>query len=755
MRFRDRLLPHVTAGLWAGMMVGVLLGALASFWGTAVSFLFSITNEIAFTWAYRHLSAQAAASLGTPFALFCLHYFGTVLCGGLLGLGLGSIFSLLRVHLRRRVAWYVLFLLLPVTFAYGYLWLLHLRLQGGGQRTGILVMVLLSLGLSGVAGFLAALVRHFLRAFRAAEIRIDTWTKLLGIIASGILLLLFGVGLVRGFGRNAGSTPEEQEHARWPVIVIGVDGASWAYLRPLIEEGSLPNLARLVEEGVSGRLRSMTPPIKSPVVWTSIATGKRPEKHGIRDFVIRLPGRKGREPVTNDMRRAEAFWEIASEAGRTVDVVSWCTTWPAEEVNGVFVSDRVLFPGLDRVAVPASWSDTLRMYSDRYLEKREELLARFTARPFNPRFRELDRTTEDYLMDLNLFVLDFSNHKDMTVFNVARDLLRRGQPDLFAVYFEGVDRTSHKFLEYEFARRHRRIARVLYPDLDHDELLMFGNVLRQYYVEVDHWIGELLSLANEETAVLVVSDHGFGLRKPREVSVEPNPLLEFLGYLEFDPERGKRPAWGSTVLHGQSDYSVGGLGRIYVNWGGGDRGEEIGERRARELMGEAEAALRGLRTVHGRPVFRKVERGRGSGTRGSQGDILIRLDEDCLGDTVVYEGQRLPVSAFTRVEMKPGNHRIDGVFIGRGGPFRRGGSIRNVGILDIAPTLLRIAGLPPARDMDGRSLDRAFEPTSRGEMVRGMVETYALERSGEAEEPGAPPRDEEILEQLKALGYID
>ena len=111
--------------------------------------------------------------------------------------------------------------------------------------------------------------------------------------------------------------------ARRPVIFIAADGLEWSVLEPLINQGKLPTIARLMAAGTYGYLESMEPTY-SPVVWTSIATGKTPAKHGIEHFVYSENGRQ--RYYTSGHRKTKAFWNILSDYGLEVDVLGWWMT---------------------------------------------------------------------------------------------------------------------------------------------------------------------------------------------------------------------------------------------------------------------------------------------------------------------------------------------------------------------------------------------------------------------------------------------
>src|ERR1041385_1643059 len=128
------------------------------------------------------------------------------------------------------------------------------------------------------------------------------------------------------------------------VLLIGWDSADWKVIRPLIEAGLMPNLARLIGQGVSGNLGTIYP-ILSPMLWTSIATGKRPYKHGIHGFTEPMPDGSGVRPVSLLSRKVKAVWNILNQNGKRSLVVGWWPSHPAEPINGAMVSNHFQRPG--------------------------------------------------------------------------------------------------------------------------------------------------------------------------------------------------------------------------------------------------------------------------------------------------------------------------------------------------------------------------------------------------------------------------
>ena len=134
----------------------------------------------------------------------------------------------------------------------------------------------------------------------------------------------------------------QQPPTRGRVMVLGLDGVDPDAVDLLVAEGKLPHFAALRRDGAYGRLRS-SKPLLSPILWTTIATGKPPDQHQIGHFVA-VNAKTGEQlPVTSRMRKVKALWNIATAAGRSVAVVGWWATWPAEPVTGAVVSDHTCY----------------------------------------------------------------------------------------------------------------------------------------------------------------------------------------------------------------------------------------------------------------------------------------------------------------------------------------------------------------------------------------------------------------------------
>ena len=142
----------------------------------------------------------------------------------------------------------------------------------------------------------------------------------------------FGIRLGDPGGSRTSAAPRR-------LIIVGVDGGDWLNLRPLIDAGKLPHFATLVRDGATGPLRSEEPML-SPLLWTTMATGRLPEQHGILNFTVVDPKTGERAPVSRLQRKVDAFWNMLGDYNRSVAVIGWLATDPAEAVDGVMVTDK-------------------------------------------------------------------------------------------------------------------------------------------------------------------------------------------------------------------------------------------------------------------------------------------------------------------------------------------------------------------------------------------------------------------------------
>ena len=323
-----------------------------------------------------------------------------------------------------------------------------------------------------------------------------------------------------------------------PIILFAVDGLEWSVMKPLVDAGRMPVVAGLMERGTYGYLESMTPTY-SPAIWTSIATGKNPDKHGIPHFVYRVgAGKDDYRFYTSGHRKTKAFWNILSEYGRTVGVIGWWMTYPAEQVNGVIVA-QTNTTGVIEHSENALWKGTLlegvedQVYPP---ERTPEVMAMLAAAD-----RSMDSVVTAIFGGMPQAKTDFTKliweqslwafRADAVYTRVAARLLDEKQPfDVLALYLSGPDVAGHRFWRYAYP------AEFWHPPVA-EEIAAFGRVIDDYYVHVDRVIGDVLARAPEGTTVFVVSDHGMHVVNPdREFNAEDEPGFRLSGnHLDAPP----------------------------------------------------------------------------------------------------------------------------------------------------------------------------------------------------------------------------
>jgi len=337
-----------------------------------------------------------------------------------------------------------------------------------------------------------------------------------------------------------GQFPQVLHRSKGSIFLIGLDGADWAIVDPLLKAGKLPNFERLIQNGVRTPLITLTPTV-SPAIWTSIATGKSPKKHGISNWaLLKIPGiqpiPKGITELTfpkgvglrsffkrlerwgvikvvpfgNANRRVKAFWNILSEAGYEVGLVGWLCTWPVEPISGFMISPYAFpfeFINMQPRATLAkrTYPDPLMKTLEKDLMSREEIAKKA--------HHEISIPVE--MLPEKFFPWNFA--KDETFFRMSLHLLHEDStPDLFGIYFQGIDSSSHQWWSFRSdasntSPTQENVLESLKTAPSQELQLLLGSFLDRYYLYMDRVIGKILEFSSEDDIVMVVSDHGFQL----------------------------------------------------------------------------------------------------------------------------------------------------------------------------------------------------------------------------------------------------
>jgi predicted AlkP superfamily phosphohydrolase/phosphomutase len=485
-----------------------------------------------------------------------------------------------------------------------------------------------------------------------------------------------------------------------PLLVIGIDGGEWRVIRRMWQDGELPNLRRLAGRGTTATLE--TAYNASPVIWTTIATGVTPAEHGITDFVV--PSEHGDVPISSMVRRVPALWTMLTQAHRRVAVLGWWGSWPAEDVDGVVVSDRALFK-LDARVSPAG-----------YLPKLAEDVERARTLP------GFVSSEEPELRD--------------AVMAAAARRLVRDDPALVLLYFRSSDIVSHHhWKEFEAVLNGAR------PHAD--------SPVQRIYRAIDGAIGEVLRAAPGDPNVLVISDHGFrAARKEEQIAVSNlDALLLRLGYQARDAQ-GLALARSRLYSYASPTYLRKKLVRCSL--AGREPGGTVTARQCAALRARFEADLRRVTFPGGEPVF-FVRDARPREERAGA-DFVALLSSVGTSTTVLVDGK--PVGdVVTEVSELSGTHDSsnDGILIAAGPDVAAGAHLDGIGVHDITPTVLYGLGLPVAENFVGRAWTELYRPEFRRGHPLRRIRAWGGSRAPTVRASAA---DDKLIRELRSLGYL-
>lgn len=549
------------------------------------------------------------------------------------------------------------------------------------------------------------------------------------------------------------------------VLIVGLDGVPLSLIEAWATEGKLPTLRKLMEEGTVGELRSTIPPTSGPS-WSTFMTGKNPGKTGIYDFLYRREGTYVFPPVNASQRDGIALWRLLSNRGRKVGVVNVPISYPVEEVNGYMISGWMTPYSAQDFCYPADLWRELRDQIGYYTIYPTETFAESRRDSF---FRACDE-----LLDLRSRTVSY--------------LMDRYPTDLFMVVLFDTDRVLHQLWHYLDPGHPWR-----QPGDGTDKS---GPVVR-YFQRVDEKLAEIVARADEDTVIIILSDHGMGpahnfivlnnwllevgllqlkrdpfrllkrwlfdagftLRNVHRIadriglakhaeykglySMDYLMKLVFLSFLDVDWSRSKAYSFGRH------------LGSIYLNVKGREP-EGIVEpgREYEQVREEIMRLARGF--VHpctGEPLIGEILK-REDIYQGPYLDrapdlILRPRDERNIFFGLADFGSNITVDTVYRYS---GMHRDYGLLIMTGKGVKKGAAIEGAGIEDLAPTILYAMECPVPQDMDGRVLSEVFTEEFRNQVTLLQSEegsSRELHETAYTEEA-----EEEIKDRLRGLGYL-
>jgi predicted AlkP superfamily phosphohydrolase/phosphomutase len=565
------------------------------------------------------------------------------------------------------------------------------------------------------------------------------------------------------------------------IIIIGLDGATFDLIKPWVSQGKLPNMQKLLESGTYGELRSVTPPM-SPPAWTSFMTGKNQGKHGIFDFTERVPNSYSIRFINSSKRRAKTIWKMMSEAGKRVAVIGVPFTYPPEEINGVMIS------GFDSPGTGGGTADKSSMYpAELYYEILNNVGNYYIASNLLGANNDESRLEE---------VLKTLQRKIET----ATYLLNKERWDCFAFVIGETDAIAHYFWKY---------FDPFSPLADSSQNNELKNAILKVYKEADDFLGTLFTHLDADTNLFVMSDHGHGGYS--NTAIHLNRWLEKEGFLKFEkrgiinsayqnanrstlniakkfgvalPSSIKKLIISKTRIGGKFESALRFSGicweetsafaeetpyypMIWINMKGREpvgivSGNEYNKVRDKIIQrlydfknpetGECVVAR----------VFKREEIYSGDYVDKAP-DLVIDWNLD-KGYTYHSRSSldskvKLPIAKIEPMVakgLKSGSHRDYGIFMAFGNNMKNNNIISGARLIDIAPTLLYLSGLPVSSDMDGKVLTQIFneeyisshpvqyiDASGQGANLAEVQMDYSLEE------------EKTIKERLQGLGYIE
>jgi predicted AlkP superfamily phosphohydrolase/phosphomutase len=537
-----------------------------------------------------------------------------------------------------------------------------------------------------------------------------------------------------------------KESGKEKIFVFGIDGATFSLINPWIEQGELPTLKSVMERGTAAVNYSTIPPISCPA-WKSFATGMNPGKLGVFDLIGREPGTYNIQPSRADMVEVPDVWEILSANRYKVGVFNVPGTYPPRKLHGFVVSGMLGNPDAPDFTYPR--------------ELRSEIMNMIDI-PYEVEVEQGARSPDEWV------AAQYVN-TSMKV-DVAKYLLGSKEWDFFIAVFYEVDRMQHAFWHY-MDKDHPRYAPSHLED-----------TIKKSYKRMDSILKEFLDLLEDDTTVIIVSDHGFG---PIKGFFRLNQWLLSQKYLKLDEASMKaffdsvaqkflkKNTQEQPLLQDQSSPSstIGGayqidwpntkaysirIGNVYLNVRGREpqgiieMGKEYEEVR-NQLIEDLSNLVHPITKNPFKITIQKKEEVYSGKYFFEAPDLLVSFEDSFFGQGFG------PMWVLEKEEgYATGGHRVDGIFLISGQNIKENQWIDPISIYDVAPTILHLAGIAIPYEMDGRVLSPVFEkgsnPASRDVVVAPPTPEPARESKDFEKYPGD---DEKVLKRLRDIGYLE
>ncbi|MBN1551958.1 alkaline phosphatase family protein [bacterium] len=501
------------------------------------------------------------------------------------------------------------------------------------------------------------------------------------------------------------------------LLIFGIDAASWKVLNPLLESGYCPTLNQLINSGTRADLQTLNPTV-SVMLWTTIATGCLPEKHGIRSWLMEGADTSGQLAITSNLRKVPAFWNLTDK--KRVLIANWWASWPAEHINGVMISNRAHYPGIQNAIYPFDKIDTVKSVPFRTKQDIESELTEL-----NPKKNSLKLS--DFLFN--------QIQRDYFYMDAAMSVMKGDEFDIVAVFVRGVDILEHDYL-------HDVLPYDNAPQLKNTET----GIVTAYYRLLDEKIAEFIDLMGPETAVCVLSDHGMDpmISKPPIIEgLRLDELLEFVCSDDHDSNTSKL----SEIFKDNKRYPPGlvrGISCTKTSFNSTELNDYL-----EKLIGCLQRVM-----VNGKPMFDTIQK-----TENFEECLILSMEpETDIKALVTYNNKQTPLLSLVDFIVHPrsGQHwnAPPGIFLLSGPGINHYNTIKEIDIQDTMPTLLALMDFNVSESIDGRPRSDFITNDCWSEHPVKWVESYPTLPSSGRQMTENPDIDKQIKSELKSLGYI-
>ena len=527
------------------------------------------------------------------------------------------------------------------------------------------------------------------------------------------------------------------------VVLFGLDGATYTVLDDLVARGMMPTLAEFMRTGVRAKMLSVKPPL-TPPAWSTLVTGRTPGHHGVTGFFqYDAPDSLSIQLISSRQLVAETIWSMVNRQGKRAGSLNFVAHQPAPKIDGWVIPGWVSWRWIRRLSHPSTLIDKLKAE-----------LPGFDVKSLAIDFEEerkaiVGAPIDDYKDWVGLHI-----NRETQWFNVMKHQMLHDPVDLVGVVYDGVDKLQHLLWPY--------LDPALTPAEPDPEFLRIRSLCWDYFRNIDNLLKQTMELAGPNTTIFICSDHGFTgsweilfinnwleergyltWKEGTEAVQDDNQELEpsFYRLSAFDLTRTK--AYALTASSNGIYISV--KGRKDENGIPPEEYESFRRKLIDELLNECVDPETGEKLITN--VWTREEIFDGP-MRDIAPDLTLALRD--YGFVSVRRNRRM----LAKRPQILGTHHPEGVLIARGPGIRQGAVIDDVHLLDVAPTALYSMGLSIPADLQGRVLNEIYTPEFlEAHKLRRGEETKAVAAAAGADAPG--DEEAEILEKLKALGYIE